>query len=203
MSCLPQPTWAHPYALVTTADAIVKEAVFDRLSDLATAIYRHYSNNKVSCEIVQDSCALQVVMLDHVRIEAGRFGFVYRQVRRTTQFEALGHGGARLKIVPLLDMGRAIHRDQIESRRSLYTGYCGYGPVPGTRKSRGGIGYSRRMKTVGERRLNALVLHDDGEVACRSSRFGGNLPSSWDDKFRNTERNWKSQHKGIKSWDRT
>lgn len=60
----------------------------------------------------------------------------------------------------------------------------------------------RSPKTQGERRQNALTVFEEGEVAPRPCRKGDSLPTRWDDVFRSTEHNWKSQHKGRKSWDR-
>jgi hypothetical protein len=75
-------------------------------------------------------------------------------------------------------------------------------PVPGIRKQRGGSG-RRRWKTQQERRDNALVLKEEGEVAARPCRRGGYLPHSWDwSPYAKGLRGWKGQHKGQKSWDR-
>jgi hypothetical protein len=75
------------------------------------------------------------------------------------------------------------------------------GPVRGIRKWRGGSS-SRPHQVQGQRRANALVLVEDGEVPARVSRCGFNLPDSWDGRRRINQRCWKSQHKGRKSWDR-
>ena len=74
------------------------------------------------------------------------------------------------------------------------------GPVPGIATRRGGYGVFRQPHTQAERRLNACVLADDGEVPARPVR--NSLPSVWDDDFRHRTRNWKAQHKGRKAWDR-
>ena len=74
------------------------------------------------------------------------------------------------------------------------------GPVPGIAKRRGGYGVFRQPHTHAERRLNALVLAEDGEVPARPER--NSLPSVWDDDFRPRISNWKAQHKGRKAWDR-
>lgn len=120
-------------------------------------------------------------------------------------FEVSGPNGALLNIQPLLEIGIALNaEDRAQQRNRWYRGlnYCGYGPVPRVRKFRGGNGHYRKMSTTPERRLNALVLDEEGEVACRAARQGHNLPSSWDDFGRHKERIWKSQHRGRKSWDR-
>lgn len=77
----------------------------------------------------------------------------------------------------------------------------GEGPVPGTRKSRGGYAFYRRPKTQAERRANQGIP-EDGEPVVRGARKPHSLPSAWDDIRRSrVERNWKSQHKGQKAWD--
>ena len=72
--------------------------------------------------------------------------------------------------------------------------------APGIAKQRGGYGIFRQPHTQAERRLNACVLTEDGEVPARPVR--NHLPSVWDDDFRHRTRNWKAQHKGRKAWDR-
>lgn len=128
------------------------------------------------------------------------------QVRRTdwVSYEAFAPNGSLLKVGHLLQVGSGLN---LAARRFCCwrianRGYCGYGPVPGVRKHRGGGGCCRRIRTTSERRLNALVLREEGEVAARPSRSGHGLPDSWDDIQRGHERNWKNQHKGRKSWDR-
>lgn len=75
-------------------------------------------------------------------------------------------------------------------------------PVRGTGKRRGGSA-RRRWRTQQERRDNAFVLKDEGEVAARPTRCGGYLPNSWDwSPYAKGLRGWKGQHKGRKSWDR-
>lgn len=86
------------------------------------------------------------------------------------------------------------------SRRFAGHVYRG-GPVPGVHRRGRYCGF-RRIRTTAERRLNALVLVEEGEVAARACRQGYSLPDSWDDYSRNRERCWKRQHKGRKAWDR-
>jgi hypothetical protein len=59
--------------------------------------------------------------------------------------------------------------------------YRGRGPVIGTRKWRGRGHWIRRPRTTHERRLAALVLEEEGEVAPRPNRGAKTLPSAWDD----------------------
>lgn len=76
-------------------------------------------------------------------------------------------------------------------------------PVPRTgRRPRYGRSWLRRPRTEAERRLNALVVVEDGEVPARSRRQGQALPSSWDDIPREIPHGWKDQHRGRKSWDK-
>lgn len=56
------------------------------------------------------------------------------------------------------------------------------------RKSR----WMRYPKTYSERRMNAVVFEDEGEVAARGARTGKNLADDRDDKKLVIQRNWKS-----------
>ncbi|MBC8741852.1 hypothetical protein F6X40_35480 [Paraburkholderia sp. UCT31] len=67
-----------------------------------------------------------------------------------------------------------------------------YGVSHEGRKRTNGRWY-RTIGTFPERRMNALVLFEDGETASRAARQGKNLPSPWDDYVRSNERNWKVQ----------
>jgi len=75
------------------------------------------------------------------------------------------------------------------------------GSVPGIRGWGGGPG-TRPYRVQAERRLNAFVLAEEGEVPARACRQGFCLPDSWDGRPRTRDRSWKAQHKGRKSWDR-
>lgn len=86
------------------------------------------------------------------------------------------------------------------SRRRLEN-WNGEGPVPGTGTRGGYSRHYRRPHTQGERR-QAIWLVEEGEPAIRAARHANYLPTRWDDIHRRTERNWKSQHKGRKAWDR-
>jgi hypothetical protein len=63
---------------------------------------------------------------------------------------------------------------------------------PGTRRAayRNWLRYPR---TQSERRLNGLVLTEDGETFARNKR--ANLPSSWDDFTRSSQRSWKEHRR--------
>lgn len=126
------------------------------------------------------------------------------------QYEAFDLNGSPLKIAPLLSAGQAelaaIKAERIRRVYSREPAYCGYGPVPGTRKHRGGRTYGRmylrRIRTTPEIRMNSLTVKEDGEVSARPSRSAPNLPTNWDDQHRSYEKGWKSQGKRSKSWDR-
>lgn len=106
--------------------------------------------------------------------------------------------------------GKLLNLDELVAwgRRLRWAGYYSRyayvfrnGPVSGIRKWRGGSS-NTNARTQSERRLNAMVVKEDGEVSTRAARLGFNLPCSWDGRPRNNERCWKSQHKGGKSWAR-
>ena len=77
-------------------------------------------------------------------------------------------------------------------RRVRVQGDCGV-PYDGS-KCRTGDGW-RRMRTTAERRLNALVVFEDGEVVARPCRRGRNLPQSRDLVARSFSKNWKRYRK--------
>ena len=126
------------------------------------------------------------------------------------QYEAFAQNGMPLKMAPLLSAGQeeltAIKAERIRRRYRNEPGYCGYGPVPGTRKFRGGRSYGRlylrRIRTTAEIRMNSLTIKEDGEVSARPARCDHNLPTYWDDQPRSYQNGWKSQGKRSKSWDR-
>lgn len=79
--------------------------------------------------------------------------------------------------------------------------YVRTGTVEGISKWRGGPSY-RNHKSMNERRLNGSFIVEEGEIECRATRRDTYLFCSWDGRARSTEKCWKSQHKGLKSWDR-
>ena len=81
------------------------------------------------------------------------------------------------------------------SRRWDSYRWNGEGPVPGTRKCSGHYCWFRHPRTANERRLNALVLAEDGEIGPRAARRPARIPTAWDDLGRHVERNWKRQRK--------
>lgn len=91
------------------------------------------------------------------------------------------------------------HRDWMRLRYGACKFRCE--PVPGTGGWRGGPS-SRPSRTQQERRNGVFWLAQDGEPPARAVRRSGYLPDSWDEMPRFTQRSWKRQHKGRKSWDR-
>lgn len=108
--------------------------------------------------------------------------------------------GKPVAIDELVAWGGRLAWDQyVQYKLSTFTLH--QGPVQGIHKWRGGS-RSRPHQVQGERRANALVLGEDGEVPARATRYGFNLPDSRDGRRRINQRCWKSQHKGRKSWER-
>jgi len=73
-----------------------------------------------------------------------------------------------------------------------------YDPVPRTGFKRGGY-HSRRIHTLSEKRENDALAYDEDcleyGITPRKKRCGYNLPSSWDARGRNQEKNWKRQRR--------
>jgi hypothetical protein len=69
------------------------------------------------------------------------------------------------------------------------------GPVPGTSKRSGHYGSYRHPHTLNEMRQNCDVEHQQYVRKRRSD-----LPTAWDDIFRDTPRSWKDQSKKRKQW---
>ena len=63
---------------------------------------------------------------------------------------------------------------------------------PRTRKGGGSYRWHRHPRTMAEKRLNSLVVFEEGEPGPRASRKSNYLSSAWDDIGRRVERNWKS-----------
>ena len=91
--------------------------------------------------------------------------------------------------------GVAGRKEQAQQGRHLLNTELGYlvpFRKPGNRKSRGGYKGFRLPGTMAEKRMNSLILKEEGEPAGRARRNPMYLPSSWDDIPRYTQRNWKS-----------
>lgn len=123
----------------------------------------------------------------------------YRLWNEAVSQKAFGPRNKPLVLDDLVAWGRRLRYTGFYSRYGTYVYRCG--PVSGVRKWRGGSS-NTNARTQSERRLNAMVVTEDGEVSARAVRQGTHLPCSWDGRYRNSERCWKSQHKGGKSWDR-
>lgn len=120
---------------------------------------------------------------------------------RAVDQKALSPHGKEMNMAELVAWGATVSRG-----RSPWCKQYGYvrrcGPVHGIHKWGRGGPSNRASRTQQERRNNACVLTEEGEVSARAARCGSHVPDSWDEKPRCLERNWKSQHKGRKSWDR-
>lgn len=155
-------------------------------------------------QVSDDGTCLRVVTTQTFQVAHSHWGTTVQTREDWTTFEVHGPSGRLLNVLGVMALGEA---RELAEHRSLYwrgrNDYCGWGPVPGIRKYRGGGGrYHRRFSTMNERRAGDLVIAEEGEIAPRASRRGTNLPNPWDDYCRIKERNWKSQTKGRKSWDR-
>ncbi len=82
------------------------------------------------------------------------------------------------------DMGRYYRRTELS--------YLVPFNKPRTRKTSGSYRWHRHPKTLNEKRMNDLVMVEDGEPSPRAVRSSRYLPSAWDDFNRHVERNWKS-----------
>lgn len=113
--------------------------------------------------------------------------------------KALNPRGKLLAINELVAWGRRL---RTASYRSRYDNFeFRVGSVSGIRKWRGGS-HTKNHQVQNERRGTALVVREDGEVSARAVRLDSYLPDSWGGRRRIVQHCWKSQHKGIKSWDR-
>lgn len=72
-----------------------------------------------------------------------------------------------------------------------------HGPVAGIHKSHG-YNWFRKVKTTQEKRNQVAVFKDEGEPDFRRKRK--NIPSAWDDVFKDRPKCWKNQSKARKSW---
>lgn len=180
---------------------------------ISSRIYRNNagrlgsSPRSISFNVVSfDGTLLRRIKRTTVQVDHNHWGATRAVRDEWTTYEAFSPNGRSLKIAAILARGNALENTDgsgLSYRlRHGYRHYCGYGPVPGIRKSRGGSGYMRRIQTTAEKRLNVLVLEEEGEVPARAARCGRNLPSAWDDFMRYNENCWKAQTKGRKSWDR-
>lgn len=169
---------ARPYRLINLnrSQQELRTEEFDSLEDLACAAYRAHRSLKENTH----------------RWFLPSASAVYQK--------ALTPRGKPLAIQELVAWGARITWTRYS--RQYRAGYVWReGSVPDLRKWRGGSN-TRPYRVQGERRLNALVIIEDGEVPARVTRRGYGLPDSRDGRPRTRQRSWKSQHKGCKNWDR-
>jgi len=215
---------SHPFTLTVFTDgfvhgrprgSVVSVFHFDRIQDAAQALFegscstnswKTWCHPRQAGSIDPDGRGFTRIHTESEFVGWTEHGGEIRHERRGTEhFEVTNASGQRLAIAELLELGRAQSESSHLARRRRWYHlpvYCGHGPVPGVHKRPASSGYFRRVGTHTERRLNALVLREEGEVASRPARQGYNLPSSWDDVHRDRQTGWKAQHKGRKSWDR-
>ena len=134
-----------------------------------------------------------------------KYGVILAVRREWKTYEIFSTSGKPVKVNCHLhafyDLGNSSQRT-FRVQRKVAHGVRGLGPVYGIHKSRGGSGYFRDVSTAAEMRLNSLVIFDDGELPVRAARHPKNLPNSWDDQFRQNQRNWKAQRKDRRQWER-
>jgi len=134
--------------------------------------------------------------------EHTRFGATWRIRTDWQTYEVFDSNGHTLPIARILDSFDLEEYLNRRKRGRIAHGDRGHGPIPWTRKLRGGSGWFRGIQTSQEIRLNALVLVDEGEIPVRAARNQKNLPTKWEDFPYILQRSWKAQRKGRKQWDR-
>lgn len=151
--------------------------------------------------------------------EAGDPGTRWREAGRGS-WEA-GGSGVRLRGVALSPKGKPLRLDWLASmairrreefwaeRRAKRLGWRGDGPVPGTGRGRGYVRWranSGRSHGAGNFLKERSWVEEEGEVEGRKSLSGKetrNRFDAWEDPWwRRTQKCWKEQRKGRKSWDR-
>lgn len=175
-----------------------------RLAD-QDVLFRHRVQHEIVTEVQGGGTLLRAFRLTTSKTYPNHWGPVdVVRISDCRTYEAFSRTGAALQIASILAIGTSLerHTPTPKRHRRFRHAYIGYGPVPGTRKCRGGHGFTRHIGTMPEHRMNALVVSDDLEAYPRPARRGKNLPTSWDDQMRHVDRCWKSQRKGRKSWDR-
>lgn len=210
-----RPTRAHLFGLCITTQG-AEEWFYDASLEvvarkLAKAFLRGgqasaMRNRDHMVELSDAGTELRSVQTHTVQVGHNQWGATCAVRRETLAFSVYSGAGRQLKVMGVLELGQSL----LDKRTAAHIGrlglgpeYRGWGPVPGIRKWRGGgSGYCRRIHTTPERRLNEMVLWEEGEVPARTARTGSNLPSSWDDVMRHVDHCWKSRGKAAKAWDR-
>ena len=217
-----------PFALLIWEDKGFERREFGSFDELAKAVYRYcaYSEYARDGHLAygyashafagwREGPGLRLELCWEQSIEIARAGGV-RHVRRPrcTIVQAVSPNGKPMSLRELYAAGESCARERRASRR--YQFWDGLGPVPGTRKHRGGYRYFRRPQTIGlragaagaadarcEEGLEALSEAMLRKIDARPSRNARNLPNSWDDIGRCIQRSWK-EHGGKrgKQWDR-
>lgn len=132
-----------------------------------------------------------------------------RIIRRIKPYELLGKHGVNMMNDQLrLDVlnhayfskkreaSKKRRRYEDKANRSVFR----RGPVNNIRKWRGGGGYYRMYRCYGALRDAA---DPENKEFIRKSRSISNLPDSWsDERYRDSERNWKSQGRYHKQWEK-
>ena len=200
-----------------TAGSTLVQPSFATVEALATYLYlrvraiRHASR-WVRCSGLYDTRMFEqedghiLIVVRFVAMDVAAIPFDHPQPLTET-YEAFGVKGKSLIISDVLALGgRLADAARAACRfKAVYGGYKGRGsgPVSGVHQSTSYfVCWYRSISTSAERRMNSLVLREEGEPAPRAARTGHNLPSSWDDISREHLRGWKSQFRGRKAWDR-
>lgn len=151
-----------------------------------------------------EALALAACNAKHPRERYDIASYYYATTPRTnhwvqTHLRAFSFRGKELDVLALCAWGGQ-HRYRYRSR--YLVGYIRrQGPVPGIGGYRGGPSY-KNCRSTAERRLNAAWLPEEGEPETRACRRDNYLYHSWDGRPRPTQRCWKEQRRGRKSWDR-
>jgi hypothetical protein len=134
--------------------------------------------------------------------EHTHFGPTWRIHADWTSYEVFDRNGYPLQIQKILSTCDL--EGQLKKGRDwkVSHGERGHGPIPHVRKSRGGFGWFRNIRTTQEIRLNTSVHAEEGEIPVRAARNKRNLPTAWEDIIRTPQRSWKAQRKARKQWDR-
>jgi hypothetical protein len=130
-------------------------------------------------------------------VERNRETFMV-SLRKPVYQKAFTDRGDSLPIDDLVAWGDRLAAQKYARRDGLFQ--WRRGPVPGVRRHVCGH-YFRVFSNHRERKQNAGVIVEEGEVWPRARRRANNLINDRDDIYSHKERNWKSQHKGIKAWD--
>ena len=103
----------------------------------------------------------------------------------------------RPRFLVLNSLGDALTRDDFSSfapeQPEVWLGSYWRG-FPGSRRA-AYRNWMRYPRTQNERSMNGAALAEEGEPRARNVRLGNNLPSSWDDLYRTSQRSWKEHRR--------